>query len=75
MSEASVGDVIVLTDDVTACMCVRFSLCARVCVCVCVTLCVFFLGMLNLIFFLTGPGSNTRVLGHASPSLRVHINL
>lgn len=51
VSEASVGDVIVLTYDVTACMCVHVHASVLVCVPVRVTFCVFlfFLGMLNLI--------------------------
>ena len=77
MSEASVDDVIVLTYDVTACMCVNVHASVFICVPVCVTLSVFFFffffffGMLNLIF---RPNFPVAVQRPESRPSRVHIN-
>lgn len=75
VSEASVGDVIVLTYDVTVCMCVNVHTSVSVCVPVRVTLCVFlsFLGMLNSFSFFLW--DQTQVMSSAPESLRVHINM
>lgn len=79
VSEASVGDFIVLTYDVTACMCVHVHASVLVCVPVRVTFCVFlfFLGMLNLIiiYFSSFCLDQTRSTSSALESLRVHIKL